>query len=137
MKEKFKSFLADDTLYIASIVVGVGVLAFLLGRLSVSTLEQQNAQAVNPLSLCPVTIYATPVAPLATAVASGVAQGQVASASTTSNQTGQYVASKAGTKYHHITCAGAKQIKEENKIYFATVEAALAAGYTKAANCNK
>lgn len=46
-----------------------------------------------------------------------------------------YVASKSGTKYHLPWCSGAKRIKEENKIWFATKEAAEAAGYTPAANC--
>lgn len=45
------------------------------------------------------------------------------------------VASKNGTKYHYSYCPGVKQIKEENKIIFATPAAAQAAGYTLAANC--
>ncbi len=48
---------------------------------------------------------------------------------------GQYVASKSGTKYHLPWCPGAKQMKEENKIYFSSKEEAEAAGYTPAANC--
>ena len=45
------------------------------------------------------------------------------------------VVSKNGSKYHYLYCSGAKQIKEENKITFATPAAAEAAGYTLAANC--
>ena len=45
------------------------------------------------------------------------------------------VASKNGSKYHYLYCAGAKQIKEENKITFATPALAESAGYTLAANC--
>jgi hypothetical protein len=48
---------------------------------------------------------------------------------------GSYVASKNGTKYHYPWCSGAKRIKDENKVWFNTVEQALAAGYTPAANC--
>lgn len=48
---------------------------------------------------------------------------------------GQYVASKSGSKYHLPWCPGAKQIKESNKIYFDSKEAAEKAGYTPAANC--
>ena len=47
----------------------------------------------------------------------------------------QVVASKNGSKYHYLYCGGAKQIKEKNKITFATPAAAEAAGYTLAANC--
>jgi hypothetical protein len=48
---------------------------------------------------------------------------------------GKYVASKSGTKYYLPTCSGAKRIKEENKVWFATVADATAAGLTPAANC--
>ncbi len=48
---------------------------------------------------------------------------------------GAYVASKNGTKYHLPWCAGAKAIKTENKIWFASKAEAEAAGYTAAANC--
>ncbi len=47
----------------------------------------------------------------------------------------QVMASKNGSKYHYPHCAGAKQIKEENKIVFATPAAAEASGFTLAANC--
>ena len=51
--------------------------------------------------------------------------------------TGQegYVASKNGTKYHLPWCGSAKQIKEENKVFFGTKAEAEAAGYTPASNC--
>src|SRR3990167_10621566 len=48
------------------------------------------------------------------------------------------VASKASTtkKYHFTWCAGAKQIKETNKLWFETELLAQKAGYTLAGNCN-
>lgn len=49
--------------------------------------------------------------------------------------TGNYVASKNSTKYHLPWCPGALRIKEENKIWFASKEAAEKAGLTAAANC--
>lgn len=52
-----------------------------------------------------------------------------------SPETGAYVASISGSKYHRLDCPGAQSIKEENKIYFATASEAEAAGYTPAANC--
>lgn len=48
---------------------------------------------------------------------------------------GRYVASKNSTKYHLTTCPGASQIKEENKRWFDSKEAAEKAGLTPAANC--
>lgn len=47
-----------------------------------------------------------------------------------------YVASKNGARYHYPWCSGAQNIKEENKLWFATKEAAEAAGYTPAQNCD-
>jgi len=48
---------------------------------------------------------------------------------------GQYVASKNGTRYYLPWCGGAKQINEENKVWFITKEDAERAGYTPAKNC--
>ena len=45
------------------------------------------------------------------------------------------VVSKNGSKYHLLWCPGAKQMKEENKIFFETSEEAQSAGYEPAANC--
>ena len=45
------------------------------------------------------------------------------------------VASKNGIRYHYPYCTGAKQIKEENRIIFATPAIAEAAGFTLASNC--
>ena len=56
-------------------------------------------------------------------------------ATATSATEGAYVASKNGTKYHLPWCGSAKQIKEENKVWFTTKEEAEAAGYTPASNC--
>lgn len=50
-------------------------------------------------------------------------------------QSGQYVASKTGAKYHLPWCSGAQRITEANKIWFQTKEEAEKAGYTPAANC--
>jgi hypothetical protein len=48
---------------------------------------------------------------------------------------GKYLASKNGTKYYLPGCTGAKRIKEENKVWFATLAEAQASGRTAAANC--
>lgn len=50
-------------------------------------------------------------------------------------ESGGYVASKSGAVYHLPWCSGAKRIKEENRIYFASKEEAERAGYRPAANC--
>jgi len=49
------------------------------------------------------------------------------------------VVSKKSTskKYHFLWCAGAKQIKEENKVFFNSEKEAISAGYSLAGNCSK
>ena len=49
--------------------------------------------------------------------------------------TGPYVGSKSGTKYYLTSCSGVKRIKEANKVFFASVNDAVAAGYQPAVNC--
>lgn len=51
------------------------------------------------------------------------------------NTSEEVVASKAGTKYYPPTCAGAKRISKENRIYFASPYLARAQGYEPADNC--
>lgn len=46
-----------------------------------------------------------------------------------------YVASKNGTKFYLPSCGTANRIKEENKVWFATKEEALAAGYEPSSTC--
>ncbi|OHA09283.1 MAG: hypothetical protein A3B37_03905 [Candidatus Sungbacteria bacterium RIFCSPLOWO2_01_FULL_59_16] len=48
---------------------------------------------------------------------------------------GTYVASRNGSAFHLPSCSGAKQIKDENKVWFQTKEDAVRAGYRPAANC--
>jgi len=46
-----------------------------------------------------------------------------------------FVASKSGASYYLPSCSGVAKIKEENRVWFATVAEAQAAGYTAAINC--
>ncbi len=53
----------------------------------------------------------------------------------TTKEEGKYVASKNGSKYYLPSCAGADRISDANKVWFASIAEAQAAGYTPAANC--
>ena len=107
-----KRFLADDTIYFSLLIILVAVTSYGLGK-----------HAVND----PVAVSAAPVITFSTTT----------SGSEIANQNGetQVVASKNGSKYHYVWCPGANQMKEENKVYFDSIEAAQVAGYTPAANC--
>lgn len=125
MLEKLKSWLLNDQLFFAIIVVLVGIASFSLGRASVTT-SAQNMTAAVVLPQASVLVDEPALSTLTTPKA------------TTSSQvidTKALVGSRSGTKYHLASCPGAKQIKEENKIYFKDVQAAEAAGYKPAANC--
>jgi hypothetical protein len=105
MSEKLKSWLADDTLFISLLVVLVAVTSFGLGRQSVVEVGQRGS-VVQTADAAPVPTSGT-----------------------------QVVGSRSGTKYHLPDCPGAEQMKEENKVYFDSIQLAEAAGYTAAGNC--
>ena len=57
------------------------------------------------------------------------------SASIKTNHAGEVVASKNGGRYYLVSCAGAKRIHKENKVWFRSPAMAVAKGYTPARNC--
>ncbi|HEV7449119.1 MAG TPA: hypothetical protein VGP13_01105 [Candidatus Paceibacterota bacterium] len=106
-----------------AVIVLVGVGAFGLGRLSAQPQNLANLRIIYPDAQAATPVkagepVAAPTAPKAAPAASG-----------------NYVASKSGTKYYLTTCSGVSRIKDENKVYFATAGEAVAAGYGPAANC--
>ena len=129
MNEKLKSFLLNDQIFYGFIVILVALASFGLGRASLVNSGENLAQ--NESYTEPKTVVAASLptaAPKTTPVSTAPASPQV-------DTDAALVASKSGTKYHLLTCPGAKQIKEENKVYFASVTEAEAAGYKPAANC--
>ena len=121
--DKFKSFfntsLAEDKLFLAILMVCVALTAFGLGRLA------ERASHEMPQNSGSASVVFTNI---------NQEDKEITSMEVTPNVE-QYVASKSGTKYHYPWCPGAKQMKEENKIFFTSRTEAEAAGYTPAANC--
>ncbi len=128
MYQKLKLFIANDLVFTSLLLFGVAIASFVLGRASVT---EQGVFVPDTATLPAVVLQTAPTLPPATATRAE-AVGIIATSTTRS---GDYVASKSGTKYHLVTCPGAKQIKEENKIFFVSTAEAEAAGYTKASNC--
>ena len=132
---KFKRLgLRTDIVLILIIVVST-VLSFVLGRMSVQGSISKTPN--TPTQTATVTAGADSLSEINN-------QSQIKNTQTnvqeqtvipSVNIQGAYVASKSGTKYHLPWCGSAKQIKEENKIWFATKEEAEKAGYTPSANC--
>lgn len=101
------------------LIIGILVLASLasfgLGYLAGKDVRLGSAGALEP---------SAGQAPALEAPTGGVGTGSIG-----------IVASKNGTKYYLSSCAGADRISPANKVWFASVTAAAAAGYTPAANC--
>jgi hypothetical protein len=129
MNEKLKSFLLNDQIFYGIIVILVALASFGLGRASVVEKGQNLIENEVVTESVPAAALSVSAVPLKTAAA------PTATAVPPATTAGNLVGSKSGTKYHLTTCPGAKQIKEENKVYFASVVEAEAAGYKPAANC--
>lgn len=129
MWENIKRLGKNEQAFTCCLLIGTAVVAFLLGQQSVIGVgNEQSAQVI---------ITENVVRPDTSTrnLASSTPLVLPESASTAVPTELEYVASRSGARYHHISCPGAKQIKTENKIYFPNPTAAEAAGYTKAANC--
>ncbi len=128
MYEKLKTFLLDDALFLAILLVFVAIASFALGRVSVAHLANSASSSNGYEAESKIKYIQTP------SVAGEVET--ISDTDTTVTTTDNfYVASKNGTKYHLPTCPGAKQIVEANKIFFADKDLAAAAGYAPASNC--
>ncbi len=124
--ERFSGGLRKFSL--AIIIILVASFSFGIGRLSVVGKREPIKIEYDPDISSP-----APVSTLETNKTASVINAIKTSSPVVSNST--VVVSKNGTKYHYLHCPGAKQIKEENKITFASPAAAEAAGYTLAGNC--
>lgn len=108
-----------DDIFIALIIVLVGVGSFGLGRLSVAEKTRPKVVIENVGSYLNKDQQRV--------------VGSLSGAVILSDK--NYVASIKGSRYHAPWCGGAQRIKEENKIWFNSVEEAREAGYTPAKNC--
>lgn len=117
--ERLRPLIDNQAHFTAALLILVAAASFGLGRQSMA----------NRTSDVP----AEAAAAVITSVSPPPKQTKAIETSTTSQI--RYVASRNGSVYHLLTCPGAKQISEANKIYFDSKEAAAAAGYKPAANC--
>ncbi len=136
----FRTYLDRKDVFTILLIISISGISFMLGKLS--EIEQKRV---------PVTVEMISLEEGATNVASVVMAEDLSlkkepqAIESASKKTIQvepvipvaknYVASKAGTKYHLPSCSGAKRISEKNKIWFATKVEAEQAGFTPASNC--
>ena len=103
-------------LFVAGIIFFTGLSSFGLGRLSV------DLKPAWPISVTDTAASSDPVQNAPSAGDNHADQG--------------VLSSRNGSVYYYAWCSGAKRIKEENKIWFATREAAEKAGLKQAGNCS-
>lgn len=111
--------IASD-LYVVLIIILVGIASFGLGK--ISSYEKNKI---------PISIQKTQDI-LLSAVSTNNSESKITE---TASNKGLIVASKSGTKYYYPWCSGVSRIKEENKVWFNTIEEARAKGLTPASNC--
>ena len=127
--EKVKGWAGDNRadLFTALMVFLIGIASFGLGRLSVTLPEKE-----------PIRLEEAPssVEGAARSQSSPASNKELPSGGSAIDLTrGQFVASKSGSVYYAVWCAGASRIRVENKIWFQTKEDAEAKGYRIAKNC--
>lgn len=109
--------------YTVAVIILVGLSSFGLGRLSV--IKGQNSHInIEKKSVLDSLVVDKQSGLVADAVPDN---GAVKS--------GQYVASRNGSKYYFPWCGGANNISEANKIWFKSTEEAKSKGYVPASNC--
>ena len=135
--EKIK--LHQDSFFLVAVIIMVGLISFGLGRLSAKyqTAELNiNSTLVNTADLNK--IVTGPASETKNKVAEKenmqlpVPNGEVAAAS---NEVKKVVGNKNSKIYHYEDCPGALKMKEENKMFFASVLEAKNAGFRPAGNC--
>ena len=114
----------EPDIFTALIVILVAFLSFGLGRLSVVSSKKSD-----------IWLETIPLGEAGAVSATAVFAVPNKSPATTHPTQGQFVASKNGTKYYLPWCSGATRIKEENKVWFQSVEEAKRAGFAPSSAC--
>jgi hypothetical protein len=124
---KIKKNLNIDTFTIVClfVIVGVGIGAFGLGRLSATTQtidSNDEIQIIDTRALQASSFNLNQNIPINTKT-------------DTIEKEKRYVASKNGKLYYSLGCSGAKRIAEKNMVWFGTTEEAEKSGYEFSSSC--
>ena len=129
MPEKIKQATGIDhfTVVYLLVIIGVGICAFGLGRLSASNVQNTDAgMTIIPAQASEDKTLNKDNNPNL---------GANALDASTNKISGKYVASKNGKLYYPVGCKGANRIKEENKVWFDTPSMAEGLGYKPSPAC--
>ena len=126
--EKIKQFIQSDRgkdVLMVFIIILVGLSSFELGRLS------KDSKTTGIKVQYPDQTIAQPAN-----VVSAVKNTEIPKITKKLNsETKIFFASNRGNKYYPIGCSAGKNIKQENRVYFATKEEAERAGYEPSSSC--
>lgn len=122
MLAKLKNFVKNNfsDIFIILVVILMALISFGIGRLTAPKGE-------------PVLIKGLEQASVEEIQSASVPQG--GTSADKGEYKGQVVGSKNSDKYHLPDCPGAKQISEQNKVWFDSIADAEKAGYKPAGNC--
>jgi hypothetical protein len=124
-KIKGSTGLDSTTAIYFMVIIGVGVSAFGLGRLSVGDASTKANQGIAIEGT-----YGSLQIPTETRISTTKASGIKAG-----SQAGNYVASKNGKLYYTRGCKAANRIKPENEVWFTDASEAESMGYTRSGSC--
>jgi len=111
----------DNTIFLhLFLIIGVGISAFGLGRLSVNNSSIVENSDIQITQTAGVYVSRTPTSTINTP---------------STRVEKNYVASKNGKLYYTASCKGVNRIKEENKVWFDTASDAEKLGYTRSSSC--
>lgn len=111
-----------STIWVIVSLISVGATLYLVGRIDAS--ESGVPSSIQVMYPDEVAIRKSTVSDLSVSPSQIPSSGENA-----------LVASKNGTRYYTPGCSGIGRIKEENRVYFDTVESAEAEGLTLAQAC--
>lgn len=124
-----KGIKMKDDLYITIIIILVGTASFGLGK--ISSFEKSKI----PISVLKTKEYMYSTVLSADQVNLGDTYNTNLGLKPEVPVSGVVVASKSGTKYYYPWCTGVSKIREENKVWFNTIEEARSAGLSPTSNC--
>jgi len=121
MLAKIKTFVKNNfqDIFIILVIILVALICFGVGRLTSPKTEPILIKNLEQASVGSLEIEQAASVPL----------------SGTTADKGRVVGSKNSDKYHLPDCPGAKQISEQNEVWFDSIAEAEKAGYKPASNC--
>ena len=140
IQSKIKGFLTNEKAFSIALLVAIASASFGMGRVSnLVTGEDVTSKTPDIQETASAILSSEPalntIAPKVSTKEETPIEQKISAPQQATDTKGVYVASKNGTKYHLPWCSGAKNIKEENKVWFASKEEAQSKGYSAAANC--